>query len=299
MLDADAVSTQVEAATKQAIDALEPVQEKFTELSAQLTAPISMESVKTSISSLTSEVKALAADPSAMFGAGGCIIGCVFPIEQLGAALKDASAIISEIVPSFTGGSVDRLIAYVNEMIEGLQGVGESIATTLKSLGDVGGLLGKLSGAFSGDKAGKLKMVEDIELFLEGAQLKVTSKKIDSIFGALGRMAKSADLEKVLKSFIALGKWLAEVPAKIKELAVPNMLVSLCIKVPEAITKLLDMLAAFGKMFDAAALTKVFEYAKELGSSASSTGMAITGPLEAVEKTLRSAATALGFSAKM
>ncbi|KAG8459136.1 hypothetical protein KFE25_002543 [Diacronema lutheri] len=292
---AESLNESIVAAKERAYDALDKVKDSFTELEAKLSEGISMDSVKTGIRSLSDKLQKMADDPSSVLGAAGCIASCIFPIQELGGILKDAAKDVGKIATIVLDGALDRIMLLVNEMISGLQGIGAALMTTMGALSEVGTLLGSLSGAFSGDAAAKLQVADEIEIFIDKADFKLTSKKIDQIFGSLGKLAKSADIEAVVVSVTDLAKFLAEIPPRIKKAVTPNACASMCISLPAALADLLDKMEAFGKMFNADAVTKALKFAQKNAGVSSST---LTAPLDGMDKTLRGAASALKLMAK-
>jgi hypothetical protein len=274
MPTAESVNEMIAERKQQAQDALDKVKETFSSLEAKLSGGISMDSVKKSLNELTGKLNLMADNPGSVLGAAGCIAACVFPLAELGKALRDAAGQIGGIAVNFTNGVVDRIMDLVNDMISGLKGIGAAITTTMAALSEIGPLLSSVSAAFMGDAAAKIKCADDIEVFTDKADLKLTSKLIDKIFGSLAKISKSADLDVIIESITGLASFLAEVPGRLKKVITPNACAAMCISLPAQLKTLLDQMEAFGKMFNAGAITTALKYAKKNAGTRAHRGVA-------------------------
>lgn len=265
MPTAEGLSQSIESAKQKAYDALDSVKDSFNELEEKLKDGIDIDPVKDKMNELTGKLKTMADDPASAIGGGcmSCIAGCLFPLAELGAVLKDAAQMASEAASVLLNGVIDRIIGLINIMIEGFKGIGAALMTTMSALSEVGTIITSIGSAFAGDAAAKLACAEEIELFVDKADFKLTSSMMDKIFGSLGKLAKSPDLDAVIKCVTSVAQFLADAPAKIKNCITPNACVSVCISVPPEIGNVLDKMDSFGKMFNADALTKALTFAKK------------------------------------
>jgi len=288
--NADSLTESISSAQTAAAAALDKVNDAFSQLEANFYYPIDFGSVQSQLKDQLDTISKLAANPSAIIGAGGCIASCIFPLAELSAVLNDALAQLNSLISTFSGGAFAQFMDLINKMVDSLKGIGSALSTTVGAIGEVSTVTNAISNGFAGAKEDKLKAASDIEIFVDKADFKLTSKMISGVLGSLEKIMSGGSLDSIAATLVSFGNFITEIPQRLTKIMTPNPVLGVCISVPKQITDLLNMLYSLSGAFDPYAIQKALDTAKLMtGVSAAS----ITGPLESMDRALTTAASGL------
>lgn len=252
--DPEGVLAKVDEIKDQAMGVMDDLGDKFQKLSEELSQGISMEPVTNAMNGMVGNFRELAEDPSKVLGAAG-VCACCLPLATLKATIGELAETISSVGSGF--GAMEKIMKYVNMMIEGLSGIGEVLSATMSALGDLPDLISTLKEALTGG-GDKAAASQSIDTFLESAGLKKAADALSAVLSPIESISKSKELDDIIEMVSKLGAFIADAPSKLKSMIPPIP----CLPIPAPITMLISGVEGFSGMFDTAAIEKVLNMAK-------------------------------------
>jgi len=277
------VMERINQAQEAASEKLSSVKDSFKEIADGQSGEISIEPVKKALSDQLDNFKEYASDPSKLFSGIPC--ACCLPLGEIAELFREIADAFNEIVEVFTKGALDTIMAIVNAIITGLQGLVDMLVTAFESLGEVSSLTTEISNALSGSGDAQTAL-QNLESFRNKAKLSATGDKLEEVLGKVNELGKSPALQEVLEVVKKMGLFIAETPGKMRDSA-KNIACGLG---ASAMAGPIDALDQIDGMFNAQAIEKMFTFASTNKGVAPSY---YSGPLKSLDKSLDFAASAL------